>query len=359
MQGFMAATVTASLDVMGGDIGPAVVIPGAALALERRPELRFRLFGEEASVLPVLNAHPGVKAASSFEHCEVSVRMDDKPSQALRRGRGRSSMWRALEAVKEGADFAVSAGNTGALMAMAKFALRGVNEVDRPAIAAVWPTIKSDVVVLDCGATIGADAEQLFEYAVMGAAMARALFGKERPAVGLLNIGAEEAKGLDEIRLAGQMLREASLSNLDYVGFIEGDDISKGKVDVVVTEGFAGNIALKTAEGTARQMGSYLREAMNSTLLNRLGYLLARGAFNQLRTKLDIRRMNGGAFLGLGGLVIKSHGGADAEGFAAAIEIGYSMARNGLVEKINQGLSAHRQAVAAQRQGEVAGTGAV
>jgi glycerol-3-phosphate acyltransferase PlsX len=285
--------------------------------------------------------------------------MDDKPSQALRRGRGRSSMWRALEAVKEGASFAVSAGNTGALMAMAKFALRGVNEIDRPAIAAVWPTVKDDVVVLDCGATIGADAEQLFEYAVMGAAMARALFNKERPAVGLLNIGVEEAKGLEEIRLAGQMLREADLPYLSYVGFVEGDDISTGNVDVVVTEGFAGNIALKTAEGTARQIVGYVREAMGSTLLNRLGYLLAHNAFTRLRTRLDIRRMNGGAFLGLGGLVIKSHGGTDAEGFAAAIEIGYSMAKGGIVEKINEDLSAHRQAVAAGSQGEVASTRAM
>jgi glycerol-3-phosphate acyltransferase PlsX len=244
-------------------------------------------------------------------------------------------------------------------MAMAKFALRGVNEIDRPAIAAVWPTVKDDVVVLDCGATIGADAEQLFEYAVMGAAMARALFNKERPAVGLLNIGVEEAKGLEEIRLAGQMLREADLPYLSYVGFVEGDDISKGNVDVVVTEGFAGNIALKTAEGTARQIVGYVREAMGSTLLNRLGYLLAHNAFTRLRTRLDIRRMNGGAFLGLGGLVIKSHGGTDAEGFAAAIEIGYSMAKGGIVEKINEDLSAHRQAVAARSQGEVASTGAM
>ena len=355
----MAATITASLDVMGGDKGAEVVIPGADLVLRRHSEMRFRLFGDEAVVRPLLDQYPRLKAASDFEHCEVAVRMDDKPSQALRRGRGKSSMWRAIEAVKEGAGFAVSAGNTGALMAMALFCLRGENDIDRPAIAGIWPTLKGEAVVLDIGATIGADAEQLFEYAVMGAAMARALFDKERPTVGLLNIGVEEAKGLEEIRLAGQMLKEANLPYLDYLGFVEGDDIGKGTTDVVVTEGFAGNIALKTAEGTASQIAAYLREAMGATLAARLGYLLARGAFNKLRSKLDTRRMNGGAFLGLGGLVIKSHGGTDAEGFAAAIEIGYSMAKSGIVEKINKDLSAHRQAVSAGNDGAVANTGAM
>ena len=352
----MAATITASLDVMGGDKGPEVVIPGADLVLGRRPELRFRLFGDRAAVEPLLDRHPRLKAASDFEHTEVAVRMDDKPSQALRRGRGKSSMWRAIEAVKEGAGFAVSAGNTGALMAMALFCLRGETEIDRPAIAGIWPTLKGESVVLDIGATIGADSEQLFEYAVMGAAMARALFDKERPTVGLLNIGVEEAKGLEDIRLAGQMLKEADLPYLDYIGFVEGDDIGRGTADVVVTEGFSGNIALKTAEGTATQIAAYLREAMSATFAARIGYLLARDAFNRLRTKLDPRRMNGGAFLGLGGLVIKSHGGTDAEGFAAAIEIGYSMARSGIVEKINLDLSAHRQAIAAAED-KIASTG--
>ncbi len=353
----MAATITASLDVMGGDKGAEVVIPGAELMLSRRPELRFRLFGDEAVVRPVLDRHERLKAASVFEHCEVAIRMEDKPSQALRRGRGKSSMWRAIEAVKQGADFAVSAGNTGALMAMSQFVLRGA--IDRPAIAGIWPTLKGEAVVLDCGATIGADAEQLFEYALMGAAMARSLFGKERPTVGLLNIGVEEVKGLEDIRLAGQMLKEADLPNLDYYGFVEGDDIGRGTTDVVVTEGFTGNIALKTAEGTARQIATYLREAMGATLAARVGYFFARGAFEQLRTKLDPRRANGGTFLGLGGLVIKSHGGTDAEGFAAAIEIGYSMARNGIVAKINEDLSAHRRAVAVSEADKVANTGAM
>ena len=353
----MARTITASLDVMGGDKGPAVVLPGADLMLSHHEGLRFRLFGDEKLVRPLLDQYPRLKAASDFEHCEVTVRMEDKPSQALRRGRGKSSMWRAIEAVKEGAGFAVSAGNTGALMAMALFCLRGENNIDRPAIAGVWPTLKGDAVVLDIGATIGADAEQLFEYAVMGAAMARALFDKERPTVGLLNIGVEEVKGLEEIRLAGQMLKEADLPYLDYAGFVEGDDIGKGTTDVVVTEGFTGNIALKSAEGTATQFAAYLREAMKATVLSRVGYFLARNAFKRLRAKIDPRQKNGGAFLGLGGLVIKSHGGTDAEGFASAIEIGYSMAKSGIVEKINHDLSAHRQAVAASDK--VANTGAM
>lgn len=339
----MAVTVTASLDVMGGDKGAEVVLPGAEIALTRHPDLKFRLFGDQAIVLPILDRVPAVKNASTFEHCEISVRMDDKPSQALRRGRWRSSMWRSIEAVKTGdAGFAVSAGNTGALMAMAKFCLRSSAEIDRPAIAGIWPTLKGQSVLLDCGATIGADADALFEFAVMGAAMARTLFEKTRPTVGLLNIGVEEVKGLEQIKIAGQMLKDAALPDLDYVGFVEADDIGKGKVDVVVTEGFAGNIALKAAEGTAKQIAAYLREAVNQSLMARLGFLIAQGAFARLRRTLDTGSSNGGVFLGLNGIVIKSHGGTDAKGFAAAIDIGYSMARSRIVDDINRDLAAYR-----------------
>jgi len=340
----MAADVTVSLDAMGGDEGVELVIPGAAKALTRRPDLRFRLFGDEKAVEPVLARYPKVREASTFEHCEIAVRMDDKPSQALRQGRRRSSMWRAIEAVKKGeADFAVSAGNTGALMAMAKFCLRTAAEIDRPAIAALWPTIRGESVVLDVGATIGADAQQLFDFAVMGGAMARAVFDLDRPTVGLLNIGVEEVKGLEGVREAGQLLRDANLPNIEYVGFVEGDDLGKGTVDVVVTEGFSGNIALKTAEGTAKQIATYLRAAMSRTLLARIGYFLARDAFNRLREKMDPRRGNGGVFLGLNGIVIKSHGGTDAEGFATAVELGYSMVRNRLLDKINSDLTGYYQ----------------
>jgi glycerol-3-phosphate acyltransferase PlsX len=343
----MAATVTASLDVMGGDRGAEVVVPGADAVLARQPHLRFILFGSESVVVPWLERYPRVKAAARFEHTDVSVQMSDKPSQALRRGRWRSSMWRAIDAVKSGsADFVVSAGNTGALMAMAKFCLHGAAEIHRPAIAGLWPTIRGESILLDCGATIGADAESLFEYAVMGAALARTLLGVERPTVGLLNIGVEEIKGLEPIRLAGQMLKEADLPHLSYAGFVEGDKIGQGIVDVVVTEGFAGNIALKTAEGTARQIAGYMREASRRTPLARFGLLLARETLRRLMAKIDTRRFNGGVFLGLNGIVIKSHGGTDAEGFASAIEAGYSMARNGVVARINEDLSAYRQAKA-------------
>jgi glycerol-3-phosphate acyltransferase PlsX len=356
----MTATVTASLDVMGGDRGAEVVLPGAAIALSRRPDLKFRLFGEQAVVLPLLDRQPTVKAVSTFEHCEVSIKMDDKPSQALRRGRRVSSMWRAIEAVKEGdAGYAVSAGNTGALMAMAKFCLRSPAGIDRPAIAGIWPTLTGKCVVLDCGASIGAEADALFEFAVMGAAMARTLLAKRRPTVGLLNIGVEEVKGLEPIRIAGQMLKDAALADLDYVGFVEADDIGKGRADVVVTEGFAGNIALKAAEGTAKQIAGHLRAAMNASLMARIGYLFARGAFQSLRTKLDPNASNGGVFLGLNGIVIKSHGGTDAEGFASAIDIGYSMARSGIVDEINSDLAAYRETQARMNETIAQKTGAM
>jgi glycerol-3-phosphate acyltransferase PlsX len=337
----MPRKVRIALDAMGGDHGPSTVIPGAALSLERHPDSEFVVFGNEALCAPLLDAHPKLKQVTTFHHTEVAIRMDDKPSQALRKGRKVSSMWRAIEAVKKGeADVAVSAGNTGALMAMAKFCLRTMAHVDRPAIAAMWPTTRGESIVLDVGATIGADARHLMDLAIMGSAMARIVFDLERPTVGLLNVGVEEIKGVEEVKTAGRMLREANLPNLDYVGFVEGDDIGKGTVDVVVTEGFAGNIALKTAEGTAKQIGTYLRAAMGRTVMSRLGYLLARSAFEALREKLDPRKVNGGVFLGLDGIVIKSHGGTDPTGFAAAVDIGYDMVKHDLLAKIRDSLEA-------------------
>ena len=345
---------------MGGDEGVAVVLPGAEIALSNHPDLRFQLFGDESVLNPLLEQYPTLRDASSVEHCDVVIRMDDKPSQALRHGRYKSSMWRAIEAVKSGgADYAVSAGNTGALMAMAKFCLRTNGEVDRPAIAGLWPALHGSAVVLDLGATIGADARLLFDFAVMGAAMARALTGKPRPRVGLLNIGVEEVKGLEQIRDAGQMLREADIPNIDYVGFVEGDDIGSGSVDVVVTEGFTGNIALKTAEGTARQIAGYLRAAMGETVRSRVGYLLAKPAFARLRGKIDVRRVNGGVFLGLNGIVIKSHGRTDPVGYAAAIELGRTVACDGLVAKINNELSHYHSSLEPIDGGEVASAGAL
>ncbi|WP_198174097.1 phosphate acyltransferase PlsX [Mesorhizobium xinjiangense] len=327
--------ITISIDAMGGDHGPSVVIPGLQKVVERRPDLRFLIFGREDSVAPELARHPRVAAVSELVHCDVAVRMDDKPSQALRQGRWKSSMWKAIEAVKSGqAEVCISAGNTGALMAMSKFSLRTMASIERPAIAAIWPTIRGESIVLDVGATIGADSHQLIDFAILGAAMARALFQVERPTVGLLNVGVEEIKGQEEVREAGQMLRDVALKTMDYHGFVEGDDIGKGTVDVVVTEGFSGNIALKSAEGTARQISEYLRAAMSRTLLARIGYVLAKGAFDRLREKMDVRKINGGVFLGLNGIVVKSHGGTDDEGFAAAVELGYDMVRNRLIDKI-------------------------
>ena len=331
----MPKPVRISLDAMGGDHGPAVVVPGAALALERHPGLRFLMFGDEAAIRPLLEAKPALKDAVELRHTDVAVRMDDKPSQAVRAGRGKSSMWRAIQAVRDGeADAAVSAGNTGALMAMAKICLKTMAHIERPAIAALWPTLRGESIVLDVGATIGADAKHLVDMAIMGAAMARIVFDLERPTVGLLNVGTEEIKGIEIVKEAGRLLREADLPDLDYHGFVEGDDLGKGTVDVVVTEGFTGNIALKTAEGTAKQIGEYLRSAMSRTLMAKIGYLFARQAFDALREKMDPRKVNGGVFLGLDGIVIKSHGGTDALGFASAIDIAYDMAHYELMRTI-------------------------
>jgi len=341
----MPDTARIALDAMGGDHGPSVVLPGADISLTRHPDIEFRLYGDRAVMEPIVEGLPRLKANAKLVHTDVSIRMDDKPSQALRRGRWKSSMWLAIDAVKKcEADVSISAGNTGALMAMARFNLKTIKGIERPAIAALWPTLKGESVVLDVGASIGADEEHLINLAAMGSAMARVLFDIERPTVGLLNVGVEEIKGLEAVREAGQRLREGNFPYFDYIGFVEGDDIGKGAADVVVTEGFAGNIALKTAEGTARQFAQYLKDAMARTLAARLGYLLARDAFRTLREKMDPRKANGGVFLGLNGIVIKSHGGADAEGFAAAVDMGYDMFRYGLLGKIGESMAREMQA---------------
>ncbi|WP_375458458.1 phosphate acyltransferase PlsX [uncultured Enterovirga sp.] len=331
----MPQPVRISLDAMGGDAGPEVVIPGAALALERHPGMRFLLVGNEALLRPILARHPALEAATDVRHAELTVGMDEKPSQALRAGRWKSSMWMAIQAVRDGeADCCVSAGNTGALMAMSKVCLKTMAHIERPAIAAIWPTTRGESVVLDVGATIGADAAHLVDMAVMGAAMARIIFDIPRPTVGLLNVGTEEVKGVEIVREASRMLREQDIPGLTYHGFIEGDDLGRGTVDVVVTEGFTGNIALKTAEGTAKQIGEYLRAAMSRTMMARLGYFFARSAFDALRDKMDPRKVNGGVFLGLEGIVVKSHGGTDALGFASAVDMAHDMAQHHLMQTI-------------------------
>jgi glycerol-3-phosphate acyltransferase PlsX len=302
--------------------------------------MEFLLVGDEALIAPLLAQHPALQARATVLHTDVAVAMDDKPSQALRRTRRASSMWMALEAVKSGkADVAVSAGNTGALMAMATICLRTMAGIDRPAIACMWPTMRGRSIVLDVGATIGADAQHYVDLAIMGSAMARIVLEIERPTVGLLNVGVEEIKGIEEVKAAGRMLREGAFPALQYHGFVEGDDIGKGTVDVVVTEGFTGNIALKTAEGTAKQLSDVLRSAMSAGLMSRIGYLFARGAFQTLKDKMDPRNVNGGVFLGLDGVVIKSHGGTDATGFSNAIGIGFDMVRHQLLGKIRESLA--------------------
>ena len=331
----MPQPVRISIDAMGGDAGPAMVIPGVALALERHPGMRFLLTGDETALAPILAAHPTLAGAVEVRHAEITIAMDEKPGQALRTGRWKSSMWMAIQAVRDGeADACVSAGNTGALMAMSKVCLKTMGDIERPAIAAIWPTIRGESIVLDVGATIGADADHLVDMAVMGAAMARIVFDLPRPRVGLLNVGTEEVKGVEIVREASRRLRETVIPGLDYHGFVEGDDIGRGTVDVVVTEGFTGNIALKTAEGTAKQMAQYLRQAMGRTWMTKLGYWLARGAFDALREKMDPRKSNGGVFLGLEGVVVKSHGGTDALGFASAVDMAHDMAQHHLVKTI-------------------------
>jgi glycerol-3-phosphate acyltransferase PlsX len=341
----MSARIKIALDAMGGDHGPSIAIPGAALSLVRHPDTEFLIFGDQKAIEPHLDAHAMLARNSTVIHTNVAVAMDAKPSQALRQGRGKSSMWMALEAVKKGeADAAVSAGNTGALMAMSMFCLQTLPNIDRPAIAGIWPTISSECIVLDIGANVGADARQLVDNAGMGAALARALFHVDKPSVGLLNIGVEEVKGLDEVKRAAEALKRADLP-IVYHGFVEGDDLGKGTVDVVVTEGFTGNIALKAAEGTAKQIATYLRAAMSRSLLAQIGAFFAQGAFRALRDKMDPRHANGGIFLGLQGIVIKSHGGADAIGFASAVDLGYDMAKSGLVHGISQDIERFQNAL--------------
>jgi glycerol-3-phosphate acyltransferase PlsX len=318
---------------MGGDTGPGIVVIALARAALRHPGVRFLLHGDEAVLKPLLAKRAKLLDRIEIRHSAERVRMEEKPSQALRRGRN-TSMWRAIEAVKnKEAQVAISAGNTGALMAMSMFQLGVLEGIDRPAIAAIWPTKRGQTVVLDVGANVECDAAQLVDFAVMGEAFARAILGLERPLVGLLNVGAEDMKGHDSVKGAAQILRNAKLP-IEFCGFVEGDDIAEGTVDVVVTDGFTGNVALKTAEGTAKLVVYFLRSAMRRSLFGQIGGFFAAGALNVLRRKLDPRTSNGGIFLGLNGVVVKSHGGTDALGFAAALDMAIDMAQADVIAKI-------------------------
>ena len=335
----MPQTVTLSIDAMGGDHGPSVVVAGVARATERLAgrSVRFLLHGDEARLAPELARTPAARAVCEVRHTEQVIAMDEKPAQALRRGKG-SSLWNAIAAVKAGeAGAAVSAGNTGALMAVGKLLLRTMHGLDRPAIVASWPTLRGVTAVLDVGANVTSEAEQLVEFAIMGEAFHRAVHGSATPTVGLLNVGSEDIKGHEEVREAHKLLREIELG-LDYRGFVEGDGIAKGTVDVVVTDGFTGNIALKTAEGMARFFSSLLRETLTSDLQAKAGALIARPALRRMAGRIDPSSVNGGPLLGLNGLVVKSHGGADAKGFANAIKVAADLAFSDFAGEVDRNL---------------------
>ncbi|WP_025898495.1 phosphate acyltransferase PlsX [Sneathiella glossodoripedis] len=330
----MSDNVVIALDAMGGDDAPDIVIKGVDIVRVQFPNARFLLFGDEARLNPLLDSHPGVRAVCEVRHTDQSIKGEDKPSQALRKGR-KSSMRLAIDAVRDGeAHGVVSAGNTGALMAMAKFSLRTLPGIDRPAIASVLPSPKGETVMLDLGANIECDADNLVQFAVMGADFARAVLGRVPPRVGLLNVGSEELKGSDTIKEAGERLRSIENAPFEYSGFIEGDDITRGVVDVVVTDGFTGNVALKTAEGVVALYTNFLKEAFSSSWLSKLGYVLAKGGLKLLKDRLDPRGYNGGVFLGLNGICVKSHGGTDAHGYANAIAVTVEMVSEGLLEKM-------------------------
>ena len=330
-------TPVLAVDAMGADAGPAPLVDGIALSLEQGLKAKVQFFGREAELKPLIDNHAILENAEIRE-CDGVVSMTDKPMHILRRGRD-TSMWRAIEAKSNGeADAVVSGGNTGALMAVARRQLGMIDGVERPAITALWPTPRGRVVVLDVGANVEADERQLVSFAIMGEAFFRALTGKEKPTVGLLNVGAEELKGHELIRSAARVLREA-VPDMAFNGFVEGNDISAGAVDVVVTDGFTGNIALKSAEGAARLVGGWLKEALTGSRIAKAGALLMIRELKQLKEKIDPSSVNGGVFLGVNGVVVKSHGGADAKGVASAANTAISLTGKGFRKQVSETVS--------------------
>lgn len=333
----MGRALTIALDAMGGDRAPGVVLDGAELARERYPDARFLIFGDEERLRRDLSRHPAVISVSEIVHTAEVVDNDMKPSQALRRGRG-SSMGLAIDAVRAGnADVVVSAGNTGALMALAKFTLRTMEGIDRPALTSLMPTLRGESAMLDLGANLECSERNLVQFAIMGAAYSRVVLGISRPKVGLLNVGSEELKGHDELKMAAELLKSVPLP-LEFVGFVEGDDVGKGTIDVYVADGFTGNIALKMAEGTARMVIGLMQKSFRNSPLSMLGYILARSGLRSLQDHMDPNTHNGGVLLGLNGLVVKSHGGADASGYASAIGVAIDMAKGDLSARIAEDL---------------------
>lgn len=320
---------------MGGDNAPEMVIDGVEMAAKQNPNLRFLLFGDETRISALLNTSPSARAVSEIRHTPDTIGSGDKPAVALRAGR-QSSMRLAINAVDDGeADAVISAGNTGALMAMAKFVLKTLPGIDRPAIATYFPTMRGQSVMLDLGANVECDADNLLQFAVMGEVFARNVLGREHPSVGLLNVGAENLKGNRSVRDAAEMLEHTHLP-IKFHGFVEGDDIAKGTVDVVVTDGFTGNVALKTAEGMASMFGFFLKDALTSSIFGKIGALIARAQLLRFKKKFDPRAYNGAMFVGLNGICVKSHGGTDGYGFANAIGVGVNLVRNNFNDGIKE-----------------------
>ena len=332
-----------AIDAMGGDTGPVATIAGASRARRKDSSLQFLFYGDEKLIRAELERHRNLQSGVAVHHTSESITPEEKPSQAIRRAKT-TSMGMAINAVKDGqADAALSGGNTGAMMAMAKLALRTMPGIDRPALAALLPTLgEQDCVMLDLGANTECDAQNLVQFAVMGSAYARTVLSIDKPRVKLLNIGTEELKGTDELKEAAGLLREADYLPMRFSGFTEGDQLSRGNFDVVVTDGFSGNIALKTAEGTARFVTDLLRRAFKSSLRSKAGFALSKPALNILKVQLDPNNHNGAVFLGLNGLVVKSHGGANPKGVANAIGVAARMVRNDLTGKIGEDLDNFR-----------------
>lgn len=343
----MVRALPIALDAMGGDKAPESVIAGARRALKMFPDARFIFFGREPVIAPLIHRNRHLAAVSEIVHAENVIAMDAKPSIALRQGKD-SSMRAALDAVAQGRACAmVSAGNTGALMAMAKLVLRTLPGIHRPAITATVPSRHRPVVLLDMGANIDCTADHLVQFAIMGDAYARAMLGIQKPRIGLLNVGSEEMKGHDEVKDAHRILRSGTIP-VDYFGFVEGNDILEGTTDVVVTDGFTGNIALKTAEGASRLIYSTLKTAIENSWTAKIGYLLARPAIRIALKQFDPRRLNGAILLGLNGIAVKSHGGADAKSFANAIRVAISLVDECVNDKIIEELRTTATSMAAR-----------